>query len=432
MSLHLNPSDANAYTRRRFLHGTLAFASASAFVPAFLQDVTGLLPQARAGTSSVAGADEGRVLVVIQLSGGNDGLNMLAPVGLDEYRRARPGISLTERDSIALDGRFPGLSLHPSMDAVKELYDQGLCSIVQGVGYPNPNRSHFKSMDIWQTADLSGTGTGWLGRYFDSECCGFGGGESGSAPSIAIGGDAPSALEGRSSRPIVFEDPDLFRWSGAASLESAAQDLVEHAATEAIGDSPADFLARTALDARVNSETIRRAVSLEPLVRYPGSSLGQQLQMIASMIRAGLPTRVYYAVHGGFDTHAGQGGARGRHSQLLRQLSDAIGAFYNDLGKQRNDGRVLTMTFSEFGRRLGQNGSGGTDHGTAAPLMLFGPMVKPGLTGRHPSLRQLQDGDLIHTVDFRNVYNDVLTGWLQADGQAVLGARYRQLGLIRT
>jgi uncharacterized protein (DUF1501 family) len=189
---------------------------------------------------------------------------------------------------------------------------------------------------------------------------------------------------------------------------------------------------RTALDAQVSSETIRQAVNQQPLVQYPNSGLARQLAMVASMIRAGLPTRVYYVSHGGFDTHAGQGGPQGNHANLLSQFAQAVNAFYRDLQKQGNDSRVLTMSFSEFGRRVAQNASAGTDHGTAAPMYLFGPMIKPGVHGRHPSLTDLDNGDLKFHTDFRAVYADILENWMQADSKSVLEASYRPTKIINS
>jgi uncharacterized protein (DUF1501 family) len=195
--------------------------------------------------------------------------------------------------------------------------------------------------------------------------------------------------------------------------------------------SNAEFLMRTSLDAQVSSDKIRRAVAERSLVEYPGTPLAQQLSMIAKMIRAGMKTRVYYATHGGFDTHAGQGGANGRHANLLRQFSQAVRAFYEDLGRQDNAGRVLTMSFSEFGRRVAQNASGGTDHGTAAPMFLFGPMVNAGVLNPHPTMDNLDSGDLKYTVDFRTVYAGVLDDWMKADSKSVLERRYKAAPVIR-
>lgn len=451
MSLHHNPSDARAFTRRDLLGRGAVMASASLFAPAFLQASARFLPHASAGMVSIPGVDEGRVLVVIQLSGGNDGLNTVVPFGEDAYYRARPGIGIRERELLAIGREAPGIGLHPALADVKALYDDGMAAIVQGVGYPNPNRSHFASMDIWHTADPRGVGDGWLGRYFDSECCGFGAGESGRAPGegetqsveppIALGRTAPLALEGRRVRPIAFETPDLFTWSGEEVHEALVDPYhalmrrgganIHPEDAEDLGAN-ASFLMRTALDAQVSSERIREAVGKAPLAPFPRTPLGRQLQMVSSMIRAGLPTRVYYATHGGFDTHAGQGGANGRHAQLLTQFAEAVRAFYADLKAQDNASRVLTMSFSEFGRRVGQNASGGTDHGAAAPMMLFGPMVRAGMHGRHPSMTDLDNGDLKFTTDFRGVYAGVLEGWLRGDAREVLGRDYRGPRVLKT
>jgi uncharacterized protein (DUF1501 family) len=450
MDIFNNPNLATAYTRRQFLHRGLTLASASLAVPQFLQASALALPRAGAGMTSIPGVDQDRILVVIQLSGGNDGLNTLVPFGADEYYKLRPGIAIPADQALRL-GRAKALGLHPQMPGLKALYDDGLCSIIQGVGYPNPNRSHFKSMDIWHTADPSATGEGWLGRYIDAQCCGQGKGESGSpeaterrgdgatksitAPGIAIGRTAPLAMEGSLVRPIAFESEDLFRWTGEdvhASLKEPYRQLTRQEAAPAGGhENNAAFLTRTALDAQVSSETIRRAVRQRPSVQFPDSQLAQQLSMVSSMIKAGLPTRVYYVSMGGFDTHSGQGGAQGNHGRLLNEFASAVQAFYAELKACEASERVLTMSFSEFGRRVGQNSSNGTDHGTAAPMFLFGPMVKPGLLGEHPSLTDLDDGDLKYTTDFRSVYAGILEQWLKADPKEILEGSFRAMGVIR-
>src|SRR5688572_1342854 len=215
-------SNSSAFTRRQFLHTGLTLASAAATIPWFLNASALGMPHAAPGLSSIPGVPEDHILVVIQLSGGNDGLNMVVPHGMPEYYKARPGIGIPANNVLKL-GESSGIGLHPQMSAIKELFDDGRCTLIQGVGYPNPNRSHFKSMDIWHTADTSATGDGWLGRYFDSECCGFGKGESGKAegtkgrsgkgtegggaiaqPGIAIGRTAPLAMEGQTMKPIAF------------------------------------------------------------------------------------------------------------------------------------------------------------------------------------------------------------------------------------
>ncbi|MDQ7012695.1 MAG: DUF1501 domain-containing protein [Planctomycetota bacterium] len=441
MDLH----NANAYTRRHFLGTGLTLASASLTLPAFIQRSAFGLPMAAEGMGSIPGVDEDRILVVLQLGGGNDGLNNVVPFRDDNYYRRRQGIGIPA-DRVLRLGTNSDVGLHPGLQAFKELYDDGMLSVIQGVGYPNPNRSHFKSMDIWHTADTSGTGDGWLGRYVDAECCGYGKGESGTPdgsvptpevsgqPTIAIGREAPLAMQGRKAKPVSFETPDLFRWTGKDVHESLAEpyaSLTTQGVHEGVdADSAAGFLMRTALDAQVSSDLIRKAVRQAPLAQYPGNTLGRDLAMVASMIRAGLKTRVYYVSLGGFDTHAGQGGSNGRHAQLLQTYATAMRAFYQDLKASENDSRVMTMVFSEFGRRVAQNASGGTDHGTAAPMFLVGPMVRPGVIGNHPSLSDLDDGDLKYKIDFRSVYAGILEDWLSADSKAILEKSYKKLPVL--
>lgn len=429
------PHDS-VWTRRRFLHSSMTLASAALTVPIFLERSAFAAAPQDARLSSDPGIPDDRILVVVQLGGGNDGLNTLVPFEDDAYYRVRPTIAIP-KDNVLRLGRRDELGLHPALDSLKGLYDEGLLSIVQGVGYPNPNRSHFKSMDIWHTANLDGIGDGWLGKYVDAQCHGSPeedrlaeNGEHTVEPGISIGREAPLALQGRTMKPVSFETADLFRWTGQdvhdALVDPYEKLNGEDAVAAALSQTPnASFLTRTALDARVMSEQIRKAVDASPLVRYPDTRLGQQLMMVGSMIRAGLGTRVYYVSHGSFDTHAGQGGAQGSHANLLRQYAQAVASFQADLKAQGNDSRVLTMTFSEFGRRVGENGSRGTDHGTAAPMFMQGPMVQHGLVGTQPSLTDLDNGDLKFKTDFRGVYTEVLENWMGAKARDVLGKSYR-------
>jgi len=419
----MSQNHEHVYTRRVFIRHGLTLASCAASAPWFLQR------SALALSSAAGAAADGRILVVVQLGGGNDGLNTVIPVEDDAYRRARPGIGIGQRNAIALGAG--GLALHPSLANLKSLYDDGLVNIVQGVGYPNPNRSHFRSMDIWHTADPSGRGRGWLGRYFDNECAGA----PAPGPGVALGVEAPLAMQGQDVRPVSFESPDALRWRPAELNEALASAYDDTMRTDLTGAMPqgsdAAFLMRTGMDARVAGDRIRSALDGGRPFARRGGPLAQQLSMVASMIRAGLPTRVYYTTLGGFDTHAGQGGARGRHGALLEQFATSVRGFYDDLRRAGLDDRVLTMAFSEFGRRVAQNASGGTDHGAAAPAFLLGPMVRPGLTGRHPSLTDLDEGDLKHGIDFRSLYATVLRRWLEADDAAALGRRHPTLSAIR-
>jgi uncharacterized protein (DUF1501 family) len=453
MTSFFNPaSDPNlqAFTRRQFLGvggAGLVMASASMTVPLFVQ--RSALAMVKPGLSSIPGLPDERVLVVVQLAGGNDGLNMVVPFGDPAYYKARPAIGIARDRVITLasesasqrsdgGGSAQGIGLHPQLSGIKELYDNGLCTVIQGVGYPNPNRSHFKSMDIWHTAEGSGTGNGWLGRYFDNECAGS---DASGKPTpepmagIAIGREVPLAMQGQLSKPIGFETPDLFRWLGTGvdkNLASVYDDITRRGVADGVDPSSAEgFLSRTALDAQLSSDMIRKAVANKPKIAYPSNDLGRQLAMVSSMIAAGLKTRVYYVTLGGFDTHAGQGGENGRHAQLMQQFGSSIAAFYADLKAQGNDQRVMTLSFSEFGRRVAQNASGGTDHGAAAPMILFGPMVRPGIIGRHPSLTDLDAGDLKHAIDFRSVYTGILAGWLKADAGKVLGQRFEAVKVLK-
>ena len=435
MDLH----NSKAYTRRAFLVRGVTLASGAVTIPYFLQKSGVVLAQSSMLNPTGAGVPTDRILVVIQLAGGNDGLNTVVPFASDEYHRARPGISIRAEQVHRLF-RQSDLGLHPALEGMKSLFDDGMLTVVQGVGYPNPNRSHFTSTDIWHTADTRGVGAGWLGRYFDNQCAGSPAADAGEElaghAGISIGRSAPLTMQGRAYQPVSFESEELFRWTGAeASREVAdAYDQMMRGELDPSVDETnptAAFLTRTAMDARIASDRIRRAVSTTPLTSYPRTGLGRQLAMIASMIRSGLETRVYYATLGGFDTHAGQGGAQGQHANLLRQLGDAVRAFYADLKAQGNDERVLSMTFSEFGRRVRANASNGTDHGAAAPLFLMGPMVRAGIHGNHPSMTELEDGDLKFHTDFRRVYATVLEQWLKADSRAVLGGRFAPIRVIK-
>jgi len=407
----------------------MTLASTAATVPFFLERSALAMTNWDAALSSAPGVPEDHVLVVVQLAGGNDGLNTVVPYSSSRYYTARPTIGIPEKEILKLGST--GVGLHPKLAGLKSLYDDGLVSIVQGVGYPNPNRSHFKSMDIWHTARTDAHGKGWLGRYFDNEC----GGAPSSDIGVAIGAEAPLAMQGAQIAPVTFESADAFQWRPASkrqALSKSYNDIMREGEISGVAPgSNADYLMRTALDARLASDRIRKAVDRTALVDYPRSNLASQLKTVAAMIRAGLPTRVYYVTISGFDTHAAQGAANGRHGNRLAELGSSLRAFSRDLKASGDDVRTLTMVFSEFGRRVGQNASGGTDHGAAAPMLLVGPMVRPGVLNRHPSLSDLDSGDLKFSVDFRSVYAAALEHWMGADARAILGRRYPRLNAIK-
>lgn len=428
-------SDNNAYTRRLFLQQGLTLASMAATAPMWIeQSARGMMLPLGSMVSSQAGVPEDRILVVLQLGGGNDGLNTVIPYGASEYYNARPSLGIVEpgkgrgdRPAVLPVDQQLGIGVHPALSGFKELLDDGVASIVQGVGYPNPNRSHFTSMDIWHTANTSGKGTGWLGRYFDNTCAG----RPEPDKSIAIGKEAPLSLIGDEHTPVAFESAAAFDWKGDDvhdELQKPYDDITRGGVLRDVDeDSQLGFLMRTTLDAQLSSDQIRRAVARPSLVKYPGGDLAHQFKMVGSMIRAEMPTRVYYVTMGGFDTHANQ---YANHAALLKRVGDALNAFYKDMKAQRNTKRVLTMVFSEFGRRVAQNGSGGTDHGCAAPMLLVGDMVQPGLRGSHPSLTDLTQGDLKYNLDFRSVYAGILEDWMGAPSAPILKGRYRKAQLF--
>lgn len=415
----------------------MAFLSMATTVPLFMQrSAEGIMLPLGSLVTSRPGVPDDRVLVVIQLAGGNDGLNTVVPYGSREYytKRAQIAVGAPGSTNYGAGAALPipgvdGYGLHPNLTGLLELMDQGQAAMVQGIGYPNPNRSHFTSTDIWHTANQSGQGYGWLGKYFDNTCQG----QPSPKGSIAIGNEAPHALLGATQKAVTFETEELFRWAGGKvddTLEKSYDEINRKAELRGVEkESQLDFLLRTSLDAQVSSDRIRAAVAKKPLVAFPNGKLSQQLQLISSMIRADLPTRVYYASLGGFDTHANQIGS---HANLMRQVGDALNAFQRDLNKQGNTGKVLTMVFSEFGRRVAQNGSGGTDHGTAAPMFLIGDQVQPGLLGTHPSLTTLDQGDLIFNTDFRQVYASILEDWMGADAKAILGKKYAKFPVLKS
>src|SRR5579863_6230803 len=443
-------------TRREFLRRTVLGSALSWTVPVFLSDTfAALQADAAASATQVATGKDSTILVVLQMAGGNDGINTVVPYSNDFYHNARPRIGLKADDVLKLNG---DIGLHGSLKGFKELYDGGELSIVQGVGYPNPNRSHFRSTEIWQTASDSERVEkyGWLGRYFDNDC-------SGADPTVGvtIGNQLPEAFFARHPKGICFNNPQNYRFmaNGAATEESYKKlNELEMSGPQPDGgpsmsmDAPADenansggsiamlpagmpmtggravdFITRTALDAQHSSDEIRNiAAKVQNQAVYPGSVLGGSLKMVAKLIGGGLPTRIYYVSQGGYDTHTNQVATQQR---LLQDLGDSMKAFVDDMKAQGNMQRVLVMTFSEFGRRVNENANGGTDHGAAAPMFIVGNKVKAGLFGRYPSLapQDLFEGDIKYNVDFRQVYAGVLEDWLKTKSAPILGRQFTPL-----
>jgi len=442
-----SPKEQTLHTRRDFLRTSVLGGALAYTVPLFLEKTFLTLDSMAAATpGQYTTGKDGTILVVLQLAGGNDGLNTLVPYGDDAYHRARPTIGLPANQILKITD-YAGL--HPKLTGIRSLYGEGHLGLVQGVGYPNPNRSHFRSTEIWQTASDSdkNESEGWLGRYFDS-CC------QGADPSVgvAIGGETPQAFSSPTPKGIAFRNPEQFRYMSEAANDPASADMfmrqmnqvdpsghssLSENSSGSIGmisgpsnddGSTMDFLQRTALGAQMSSDKILAITrKSKSTVNYPQSQLGNSLNMVARLIAGGLPTRVYYVSQGGFDTHANQLPA---HDRLMNDLSMATASFVADLKAQRNFDRVLLLTFSEFGRRVSENASGGTDHGAAAPLFVLGGGVKPGLYGSYPSLTDLHDGDLKFSTDFRSVYATALEKWLGAPSEQVLGRKFPILPFI--
>lgn len=434
----MNP---NFKTRRDFLRTGIWGASASWTLPLFLDRTFGEMDlNARdLATQAVSGKDD-EILVVLQMAGGNDGLNTVVPFQDDAYQKARPNLAKKEQDLIALKD---GLGLNKNLQSLAGLYDEGELAVVQGVGYPNPNRSHFVSTSIWEKGDPANRSeTGWLGRYFDNQC-------EGSDPmmGVSLRKTEPEAFRAKKNSGISLSAPELYRWIHSGNEQEVAEEVfadlnAPDQMTESVGDSVAtaagyggvvgednaSFLERVALSAQVSSdEVVELARRHRTQTRYPGTPLGKSLGLVGRMIAGGMPTRVYYVDHGGFDTHRQQAG---RHDQLLSQLDTALKSFFTDLKEQGNYKRVTVMTFSEFGRRVEQNASGGTDHGQGSCLFVAGGGVKGGLYGDYPSLTELDRGDLKFNTDFRRVYATLLDKWLQTDSEKILGDRFSPLDFI--
>lgn len=413
-------------TRRLFLQRGMTLLAAGATVPAFLDQTVHALanPLDGARTQAPSGKD-GKILVVVQLAGGNDGLSTVIPYADDLYHKARPGLAHAAKLVHKLDDH---VALHPALKPLMGMVEKGRLSVIQGVGYPNPNRSHFRSMDIWHTAEpVRQARYGWVGRYFDSACAGaephFG---------VNIGETLPLAMQGEKFTPVSFERIESYAYKGPDPEGYNKVNRLESSGVKPTsGGGALDFLHRTAMDARLSSDQIRDATKkYKGGGGYPDNEFGKGLRTIAAMIGGGLSTRVYYVSLGGFDTHITQ---RGKHDQLMEQLAKGLASFWSDMKEQGNADRVLMMTFSEFGRRVAQNDSAGTDHGAAAPMLLIGPGLASPVVGKHPSLKpaDLDEGDLRFHTDFRTVYAAVLEQWLETKSAPILGSTFEPLKVFK-
>lgn len=361
-----------------------------------------------------------KVVVILQLSGGNDGLNTVIPVRNDIYYKERPRLGIARTKALSLTDEA---GLHPSLAAFKEMYDDGSLAILNSVGYPNPDRSHFRSMDIWHSASQSNEywNTGWVGRYLDAQCNGC------DKPTHAIELDdvLSLALKGDDMKGIAMKDPR--RLFGTAN-EKFFRDVMKHHHDEP-GEQPVDYLYKTMAETLSSADYIFKHSKTHPTnAEYPKTELGNSLKTIASLIYSEINTKVYYVSLGSFDTHINQ---EFQQQRLFTEMNDAVKAFVKDLKANNRFEDVMLFTFSEFGRRVKQNASNGTDHGTANNMFLIsGGLKQKGLINPLPDLGDLDDGDLKYKVDFKNVYATVLNKWLKANDEQILAKQYNYLGFV--
>jgi uncharacterized protein (DUF1501 family) len=387
-----------------------SLATASVFVPKFL----------KAFETPVAVPQGNKVVVIIQLSGGNDGLNTVIPFRNDLYYQNRPKLGIQRTNALQLTDEA---GLHPSLTAFKELYDDGSLGIFNSVGYPNPDKSHFRSMDIWHTGSSSRDywNTGWIGRYLDAQCDGC------DKPTQALEIDdvLSLALKGENIKGLALEDP---RRLYNTSQEKYFKEILANHKQDG-HEQPVEYLYKTMAETISSADYIFKQSKQSPSKEtYPDTGLGKGLKTIASLIFSEINTKVYYISLGSFDTHVGQ---EGQQKRLFDELNNAVKAFVKDLKANNRFNDVLLFSFSEFGRRVAQNASGGTDHGKANNMfMISGGLKQKGLYNALPDLSKLDDGDLQFQLDFREVYATVLNKWLGADAELVLKQKMRMLDFI--
>jgi uncharacterized protein (DUF1501 family) len=408
-------------SRRDFLARGLYGIGVGAGLPMFLSRTSAALTaQALQGTSVEKHPE--RILVVLELSGGNDGLNTVVPFGDPAYYRARPNLGIPDRTVLKVGGRF---GFHPSMVGFERLYKDGVMAVVHGCGYEHPSLSHFSSMSFWHTGvPNGGEQLGWLGRLADDTY------DSATHNVIVnIGSSQSLAVRSGKHSPLVFDDPARFRREGTDAEKEALVALSQARATT----NPAlEFLASTATNAVGSSDFVRQASAAyrTPVDYGIGNAFGGGLQRVAALIASRMPTRLYYVTYQGnsFDTHVQQADV---HNRLLMYTADAVRAFMEDIKRIGRADDVAVMMFTEFGRRVEENGSLGTDHGTATPMFIFGKHLKGGFYGRPPSLTDLDDGNLKMTTDFRSVYATMIKEWLGYDDtRAVLKGQFEPLGVF--
>ncbi len=395
-------------SRRDFIKQSI-FASGALMTPNFLGAINWLNPDEISGYKNV---------IIIQLSGGNDGLNTVVPFNNDIYYKLRPTLGIKKDKVLKLNDE---LGLHYKMTALKELYDQGELSVINGVGYPNPNRSHFRSMDIWHTGSNSNQylSTGWLGRYLDA---------NGEHPHevLEVNNSMSLALKGVTGSGMAVDNPKTLY---DTTRDPFFKDVLDAHNSTMLSDDNLGYLYKTMQDTFSSADYIYNTSKIyKSKMEYPSNQFAKKLKQISGLIISGLKTRVYYVSLGGFDTHVWQGATQER---LLEMYSEGVGALVKDLKKNKRFDDTLIFTFSEFGRRVEQNASQGTDHGTANNVFVIGgKLKKKGVYNAMPSLLDLDQGDLKYSIDFREIYATILGKWLDVKSEKVLLKNYSTLSFI--
>jgi uncharacterized protein (DUF1501 family) len=412
------------FSRRDFVKGGVALVSIGTTAQSLLK---GTIAFAAQNPEYVNLANNGKILVLVQLAGGNDGLNTVIPVGDSTYHSVRSAIGFADADILPLDS---GLGLAPQLKGLKGLWDQGHLAVVRGVGYPDQNYSHFKSMAIWQAGDPDlKLQDGWLGRTLDQmesqqhdPFLGFN-----------IGGSTPPELRAEKVTIPSVQDPADYGFSVAGKVAEGSDGrtaTLMKLYEQYPSASPYGVLLETTVESAVSSakQLATAGASYKAAVTYPSTSFGSGLSVLAEAIVGNLGMRVGHITLGGFDTHAKE---VDDHARLMTELDEGLTAFYQDLAVQGRADDVLVLTWSEFGRRVQENANGGTDHGSASMMFALGNAVKKGFYGDQPSLTKLVDnGNLSFTTDFRSVYATVIDRWLGVPSEALLGKAWPQLGFV--
>ena len=412
------PTPAQGFTRRAFLNSGVAGLGAAAASQFFLSEVGLALA---ADTLSGKGQEHpDRILVVLEMTGGNDGLNTIIPFTSDEYYRLRPRLAIPKARALQVSDEF---GFHTNLLGFERLFKDGRMAVVHGCSYPNPNRSHFVSMGYWHTGVPNGSDSrGWLGRFADARS---------PVPQesllINIGKAQSMAVKSGIHGPVVFDDPSRFVREGSDLEKEVFAKLAQD--KPATGNETLTFLRSVGQTADRSSEFVRHACAeYRTKMVYGYGEVGVDLRRIAALIKAGSPARIYYLNFGGWDTHIAQAGA---HSGLFNRLGDAVQAFLLDLDQMGRGDDVALLAFTEFGRRVKENASAGTDHGVASPMFVFGNKVKGGFHGEHPSLTDLDEGDLKMTTDFRSVYATMIREWMgYQDTKSILKGDFPGLGIF--